>query len=171
MLKLFYILKKEYLWLKYKVLMITYIKEGDIFDLKEVFNFAHGCNCAGAMGKGIALQFKKKYPKMYKEYKKLCTEKLFSLGDIFIYKYKEGVIFNLGTQATWRTKADMNAIEVSLYKMLSHASSNNINKIALPKIGAGLGGLNWEDVKTVIEKVSKNFPQTELLIIENYKSK
>jgi O-acetyl-ADP-ribose deacetylase (regulator of RNase III) len=84
--------------------MVTYIYEGDIFSLEGVSNFAHGCNCAGAMGKGIALQFKTKYPKMYKEYKALCQEGLFLLGDIFIYKYETGTIFNLGTQTTWRTK-------------------------------------------------------------------
>lgn len=45
--------------------MVIYIKEGNIFNIKGVANFAHGCNCAGAMGKGIALQFKEKYPKMF----------------------------------------------------------------------------------------------------------
>ena len=90
------------------------------------------------MGKGIALQFKTKYPKMYKEYKALCQEGLFLLGDIFIYKYETGTIFNLGTQTTWRTKADLNSIETALEKMLSYSNLNKINKIALPKIGAGL---------------------------------
>lgn len=51
--------------------MITYIEKGDIFTLTDVTSFAHGCNCAGAMGKGIALQFRNKYPEMYLEYKEL----------------------------------------------------------------------------------------------------
>ncbi|MDN4028666.1 macro domain-containing protein [Chryseobacterium gambrini] len=150
--------------------MITYVKEGNIFALNGVFNFAHGCNCAGAMGKGIALQFKIKFPQMYIEYKKLCKENSFSLGNIFIYKYENGVIFNLATQTTWRTKADISAIEIALEKMLSYSHLNNINRISLPKIGAGLGGLNWNDVKRTIEKVSKNYPQIHLFIVENYKS-
>nr|WP_314499834.1 macro domain-containing protein [uncultured Chryseobacterium sp.] len=151
--------------------MVTYIYEGDIFSLKDVSNFAHGCNCAGAMGKGIALQFKMQYPKMYKEYKLLCQEGLFLLGDVFIYKYENGTIFNLGTQATWKTKADLNSIEIALEKMLSYSNLNKINKIALPKIGAGLGGLDWKDVKRIIENLSENYPQIDLLIVENYKSK
>jgi O-acetyl-ADP-ribose deacetylase (regulator of RNase III) len=150
--------------------MITYIYEGDIFKLEGVFNFAHGCNCAGAMGKGIALQFKTKYPNMYREYRALCQERLFSLGDVFIYKHENVFIFNLGTQTTWKTKADIKAIEAALEKMLSYANSNNINKIALPKIGAGLGGLHWNNVKNIIEKLSENYPQIDLLIVENYKS-
>ena len=75
--------------------MVTYIEQGNIFNLQDISNFAHGCNCAGAMGKGIALQFKDKFPKMYIEYKKLCKEGLFSLGDVFTYNYDYGTVFNL----------------------------------------------------------------------------
>ena len=50
--------------------MIRYIEKGDIFRIEGVSSYAHGCNCAGAMGKGIAVQFKDKYPDMYLEYKK-----------------------------------------------------------------------------------------------------
>lgn len=149
--------------------MVTYIEEGNIFNLQNISNFAHGCNCAGAMGKGIALQFKDRFPKMYIEYKKLCKEGLFSLGDVYTYNYDNGTIFNLGTQTTWKTKADINAIESSLIKMLSYAQQNNIFKIALPKIGAGLGGLNWNDVKFAIDKVAKDYPQINLFVVENYK--
>lgn len=52
--------------------MIRYIEKGDIFRIEGVSSYAHGCNCAGAMGKGIAVQFKDKYPDMYLEYKLLC---------------------------------------------------------------------------------------------------
>ena len=55
--------------------------------------------------------------------------------------------------------------------MLSYAQQNNIFKIALPKIGAGLGGLNWDDVKFVIDKVAKNYPKIDLFVVENYKEK
>jgi O-acetyl-ADP-ribose deacetylase (regulator of RNase III) len=149
--------------------MVTYIEHGNIFNLEDIQNYAHGCNCAGAMGKGIALQFKDKFPKMYIEYKRLCKDGLFSLGDAYTYIYDNGTVFNLGTQTTWKTKADINAVESSLIKMLSYAQKNNIFKIALPKIGAGLGGLNWNDVKYIIDKVAKDYPQIDLFVIENYK--
>jgi len=149
--------------------MVTYIEFGNIFNLQGISNYAHGCNCAGAMGKGIALQFKNKFPKMYIEYKRLCKEELFSLGDIYTYDYGNGTVFNLGSQKTWKTKADINAIESSLIKMLSYAQQNNILKIALPKIGAGLGGLNWNDVKSLINIVSQDYPNIDLFVVENYK--
>lgn len=52
--------------------MVYYIEKGDIFSIAGVWSYAHGCNCAGAMGKGIALEFKKRYPEMYKQYVALC---------------------------------------------------------------------------------------------------
>jgi len=148
--------------------MIIYIEQDNIFKLQDISNYAHGCNCAGAMGRGIALQFKEKFPKMYIEYKKMCKEGLFSLGEVYIYKYAKGTVFNLGTQATWKTKANIKAVESSLSKMLFYAHNNNIIKIALPKIGAGLGGLNWNDVKSVINKVAEDYPDIDLFVVENY---
>ena len=65
--------------------MIRYIEKGDIFRIDGVSSYAHGCNCAGAMGKGIALQFKLKYPQMYRLYKKKCMAGTFIVGDVFEY--------------------------------------------------------------------------------------
>lgn len=149
--------------------MVTYIEHGNIFDLKGISSYAHGCNCAGAMGKGIALQFRDKFPVMYQQYKKMCQEGRFSLGDVFIYNHDNEVIFNLATQKTWRTKANITAIETALMKMLDYADQNKISKIAIPKIGAGLGGLNWNDAKIVIDKTANNFPDIDLFVVENYK--
>lgn len=149
--------------------MVTYIEFGDIFNLQNIPNYAHGCNCAGAMGKGIALQFRDKFPEMYVEYKKMCKEGRFVLGDIYVYNYGIGTIFNLATQVTWRTKADIKAIEDALVKMLNYADENRIYAIALPKIGAGLGDLSWNDVKSIINKTAINYPQVNLYVVENFK--
>lgn len=148
--------------------MIQYIERGDIFKIPGVSSYAHGCNCAGAMGKGIALQFKYKYPQMYAEYHRLCEEHLFGPGDVFDYNYGGGHIYNLGTQVTWRTKARLEYIEKSVAKMLELAVRENVMKIALPAIGAGLGGLKWDDVKDVLNKVSADYPDIELYVVETY---
>ena len=148
--------------------MIEYIEFGNIFKINGVKNYAHGCNCAGAMGKGIAVQFKDNYPEMYKQYKEKCKNGVFKLGDVFAYNYGEGYIFNLGTQQTWKTKAELKAIEQSLINMLNIAIELNIKKIALPTIGAGLGGLKWQDVKKVIDTIGNMYPSVTLFVIENY---
>ncbi|MDD6209892.1 MAG: macro domain-containing protein [Bacteroidales bacterium] len=149
--------------------MIQYIEYGDIFNLESVNSYAHGCNCAGAMGKGIALQFRNRFPKMYCEYKELCKNGDFNLGDIFVYNYGNGYVFNLGTQKSWKSKAEISAIEQSLKKMLLYAQGKSIKQIALPKIGAGLGGLEWDEVKEVMEEVSSEYPGVRLVIVMNYK--
>lgn len=150
--------------------MVEYIEFGNIFKLEGITNYAHGCNCAGAMGKGIAIQFKNMYPDMYKQYKTLCKQGNFTLGDVFEYHHGSGYVFNLGTQKTWRTKAELHAVEQSLKNMLNMASELEATKIALPKIAAGLGGLNWKDVKATINNVAKDFPRIQLFVIENFKA-
>ena len=136
--------------------MIRYIEKGDIFRIDGVSSYAHGCNCAGAMGKGIAVQFKSKYPDMYLEYKQLCKENKFCPGDVFDYDYGNGHIYNLGTQATWRTRAKIEYIEKALIQMLELAKRDNVTAIALPAIGAGLGGLKWDDVKAILDTMKKS---------------
>lgn len=145
--------------------MITYVS-GNLFKDETLQAIAHGCNCAGAMGKGIALTFKEKYPKMYLEYKNRCKSNTFNVGDIFVWK-DDKVIFNLGTQASWKTAATLSAIEISLTKMKMYATENNLTRIGVPRIGAGLGGLNWSDVKVIIEKVFKD-SNIDLIVYEHF---
>ena len=148
--------------------MIIYIKRGNIFKIDNVNNFAHGCNCAGAMGKGIALQFRKRFPLMYTQYKNLCASGDFQLGDVFLYQFNEGFVFNLATQYSWKTKADENAIRTSLTKMLDIACEYNIKQIAFPKIGAGLGGLDWLEVKLIIEDIASKYNDINLFVVEDF---
>jgi O-acetyl-ADP-ribose deacetylase (regulator of RNase III) len=149
--------------------MVTYIEFGNIFKIDGVQNYAHGCNCAGVMGKGIAVEFKARYPKMYNEYKVLCKNGKFTLGSVFEYNYGDGYVFNLGTQVSWTTRANIEAVGEAIDKMLSIASSLKVNKIALPKIGAGLGSLNWNDVKALIETAAANHPEVDLFVVENFR--
>ncbi|MCU0323593.1 MAG: macro domain-containing protein [Chitinophagaceae bacterium] len=148
--------------------MTHFIDLGNIFELEGITSYAHGCNCSGAMGKGIAVQFRDKFPEMYYEYKQLCKSNKFNLGDIYVFNYGNGFVFNLGTQQSWKTKAELTAIEQSLKKMFDYASNMGIDRIAIPRIGAGLGGLKWEDVKVIIEKISNQYPTIELFVVENY---
>lgn len=148
--------------------MIHYIDRGDIFKITGIKNYAHGCNCAGAMGKGIAVQFKRMFPEMYLQYRERCKDGSFRPGGIFVYKYAEGFVFNLGTQETWRTKAACENIYQSLIKMMNFAQENGVTSIAMPRIGAGLGGLLWEDVKSVIEEVANQYTEIDIFVVENY---
>jgi len=141
---------------------------GDIFRERDVQALAHGCNCAGAMGKGIAKQFKQRWPKMYQAYKERCKQGLFNLGDVFVWEAEDITIFNLGTQKTWKTKANINAIETSFKKMLDIAEEKGITKILMPRIGAGLGGMDWKEVTRTIENYSNYTPGLLIYVCDEY---
>lgn len=142
---------------------------GDIFETEENIAIPHGCNCAGAMGKGIAVAFKKRWPEMYQTYKSLCSTGEFSLGKVFVWQDPDSdrFIFNLGTQRTWRTKALIEDIETSVENMLQRASELEVTHIAMPLIGAGLGRLPDEKVKEVLVALSNKFP-IQLIVCEEY---
>ena len=106
---------------------------GNLFAAPELDAIGHGCNCAGAMGKGIALEFKKRFGAMYREYKRRCTDGTFGLGDVFFWEDGEVRVFNLGTQKTWRTKAELDAIETSVQRMLTLAEDRGLLRIGLPQ--------------------------------------
>ena len=148
--------------------MIFYIPKGDIFKIPQVVNYAHGCNCAGAMSKGIALQFKIRYPQMYNQYKDLCHSGVFSVGKVFDFNYGKGFVFNLGTQRSWREGAKIEYVKEACLKMMEIAAKKNIRSIAMPAIGAGLGGLNWNEIKRSINEISIDYPIVNLYVIEEF---
>ena len=145
---------------------------GDLFANR--FNaqaLAHGCNCQGSMGAGIATGFRDRYPEMFAEYRKRCKAKPreFNLGDVFLWKAGDQPwVFNLATQeGTWRARASYEAIEAALRAMREQADQEDIISIAVPRIGAGYGGLSWRKVRTTIEEVFGNWPGT-LYVYEEY---
>ncbi len=132
--------------------------KGDLFAAEGLHAYAHGCNCAGAMGAGIAIEFKRRWPRMFEEYAARCLDGRFGLGDVFVWSEDAHTIFNLGTQEHWRKKAQIPALTKSLGRMLELAAHAGVDRIGLPRIGAGLGGLDWKRVKKVITEVGQHSP-------------
>ena len=150
---------------------VEYIS-GDLFaNRHSVQAFAHGCNCQGAMGVGIAKGFRERYADMYEEYRRLCKAKprQFNLGDSWLWKTKDRPwVFNLGTQeGYWRCRASYVAIEIALRKMRAQAEAEGVGTIAVPRIGAGYGGLSWKKVRDLIDQVFGDWPGT-LYVYEQY---
>jgi O-acetyl-ADP-ribose deacetylase (regulator of RNase III) len=146
---------------------------GDLFVNRfQTQAFAHGCNCQGAMGAGIAIGFREQYPEMFTEYRRRCKAqpREFSLGDAFLWKStNQPWVFNLGTQeGVWRARASYEAIEKALKSMMEQADRESIRSIAIPKIGAGYGGLSWKKVRAVIESIFGNWNGT-LYIYEEFR--
>jgi O-acetyl-ADP-ribose deacetylase (regulator of RNase III) len=129
-------------------------RTGDLFAQPDIRALAHGCNTAGAMGKGIAVLFKQRWPAMYDEYRARCADGRFAPGDVFVWEAGGVTVFNLGTEKHWRTGATLEAIERSLTVMVREAERLTLDAVAMPRIGAGYGGLPWDVVRGVIERVA-----------------
>lgn len=137
--------------------MITYI-EGDIFEsgAKVLVN---PVNTAGVMGKGLALEFKKRYPAMFEAYRRLCEDGQFQVGDLWLYKADDKWILNFPTKRHWREKSTLDIIETGLQKFAAIYAQEGIASIAFPKLGSGLGGLDWEtQVKPLMERYLGELP-------------
>ncbi|MGM7645738.1 macro domain-containing protein [Nocardia sp. JW2] len=126
---------------------------GNLFAATDLDAVGHGCNCAGAMGRGIATEFKRRWPEMYEEYRVRCRDGRLTPGSVFVWQCDDVTVYNLGTQAHWRGKATLPAIVSSVGAMLAHADEADLRRIGVPRIGAGLGGLEWSDVEGAIMPV------------------
>jgi O-acetyl-ADP-ribose deacetylase (regulator of RNase III) len=139
------------------LMAVSYVA-GDLFaNAYSARAFAHGCNCKGSMGAGIAVGFRERYPDMYEEYRRRCkaTPRQLNPGDVFLWK-AEGTpwVFNLATQEDyWRSRATYEAMEQVLATMRAQSDAEGIRTIAIPRIGTGYGGLSWKKVRAIVERI------------------
>lgn len=130
-------------------------KTGNILD-SSAQCLVNTVNCEGFMGKGIAYQFKEKFPENNKQYIQACKQGDFSIGKILFFKENEKIIANFPTKNKWREKSQYSYIEDGLNTLVDEIKLNNITSIAIPPLGCGNGGLDWNQVKQmIIEKMSK----------------
>lgn len=127
-------------------------------------------NCVGVMGRGIALQFKNAYPKNFKAYEAACQRQEVQPGRMFVYATGElanpRFIINFPTKRHWRGNSRMEDIESGLVDLVEVIRRNNIQSIAIPPLGSGLGGLEWDDVRPRIEQALAALPQVKVLLYE-----
>lgn len=114
-------------------------------------------NTVEVMGKGIALQFKTQFPHNYKVYLKACKENTLIVGQLLTVEdnsllYGRKYIINFPTKIDWRSPSQYEYIEKGLISLVNLITEKQIKSIAIPPLGAGNGGLNWQNVKVLIEK-------------------
>lgn len=119
---------------------------GSLFDT-DCVAIAQGCNARGVMGAGIAKAFKDKWPDMYEEYRDLCNETGLDGGEMHVWEDEDITIFNLITQDYPGRNAKISYVRYSAYAAAVHAMESGIDYIAIPRIGCGIGGLEWPDVE------------------------
>jgi O-acetyl-ADP-ribose deacetylase (regulator of RNase III) len=125
-------------------------EKGNLFDSKcQVL--VNTVNCIGVMGKGIALEFKRRYPKMFLHYKRLCDLSLIHPGVLYIYRDETPWVINFPTKEDWRNNSKLEYIEKGLITLVHMIDEYKITSIAIPALGCSNGKLNWKDVKQLIE--------------------
>ncbi|OJW82987.1 MAG: Appr-1-p processing protein [Bacteroidetes bacterium 46-16] len=134
--------------------MIKYVT-GDILE-SSAQALINTVNTVGVMGKGIALQFKKAFPTNFKAYIDACKRGEVKVGKLFVTKDKnlntgEKIIINFPTKTDWRKPSEYSYIDQGLDNLTHVIQAYNIKSIAIPPLGAGNGGLDWERVKKMIE--------------------
>ena len=123
---------------------------GDILKSKAQ-TLVNTVNCVGVMGKGIALEFKNRFPEMFKDYTKRCERKEICLGQPYVYKSLLGPqIVNFPTKEHWKSLSRVSDIERALDYLLAHYKQWGITSIAIPPLGCGNGQLEWKVVGPVI---------------------
>ena len=133
----------------------TIFKRGDIFE-ENVTAIVNPVNCVGVMGKGLALEFKKRFPANYQAYQEACSNSLVVLGRVYIFKTNSihglKYILNFPTKHHWKDRSRIKDIENGLNDLMGVLLEFEIGSVAIPALGCGLGGLDWKDVSKLIEE-------------------
>lgn len=147
-------------------------KKANLLDCKEKL-IAHGCNAKGVMGSGVAGAIRKKYPGAYEVYRERFKTHGLLLGSCVRFRslVDNKIIYNLITQENFGNVAEIryvsyDAIErcfSSLDFTIRNVKNMEGHGLAIPKIGAGLGGGNWNIIETIINETT---PSVDIVVYE-----
>lgn len=148
--------------------MIKRIHQGDIFE-SECQILVNPCNAVGVMGGGLALQFRKRYPSVYKSYVDYCKAGKLQPGGIHVCMIMDRIagktgmrtIVNLATKDDWRECSQFKWVENGLRELFDYMTSSNITTVAIPALGCGLGGLDW---RTVYQAIKNQFEHSPFVV-------
>ena len=128
-------------------------------------------NTVGVMGKGIALQFKERFPQNYKAYADACKKGEVRIGKMFVFNESDllnnnKIIVNFPTKEEWYRKSQYSYIEEGLKDLVRVIKDNNITSISIPPLGCGNGGLKWDKVKAMMIKYLGNLNNVEVFVYQ-----
>jgi len=127
-------------------------------------------NTVGVMGKGIALMFKERFPENFKAYEAACKAGEVEVGHMFVQPGMElegpQWIINFPTKKHWRQPTKIEWIEDGLQDLRRVIEEKKIRSIALPPLGCGNGGLDWNEVRALIESALRDLSGVDILIFE-----
>jgi O-acetyl-ADP-ribose deacetylase (regulator of RNase III) len=144
-------------------------KQGNLLEEKPEA-LVNTVNCVGVMGKGIALQFKQAYPENFRQYEKACRAGKVQPGLMFTVPteslFNPKYIINFPTKLHWKNKSKIEDIKSGLVALVAEIKRLGITSIAVPPLGCGNGGLNWLEVKPLIESAFAQLSNVQVIIFE-----
>ena len=148
--------------------MIEY-KTGNLLE-EDAEALVNTVNCVGVMGRGISLQFKKAWPENFKAYAAACRRQEVQPGRMFVFETgsltNPRYIINFPTKRHWRGKSRMEDVEAGLRALVAEIRQRRILSVAIPPLGAGLGGLDWAEVRPRIERAMRDLPDVRVIVFE-----
>ncbi len=145
------------------------LTQGDILQ-SDTEALVNTVNCVGVMGRGIALQFRKAFPDNFKVYETACEHKAVRPGSMFVFETGRltgpRYIINFPTKRHWKGKSRMEDIDNGLTALINEIRRRRIQSVAVPPLGCGLGGLNWNDVRPRIIQAFTNLPDVRVVVFE-----
>lgn len=152
-------------------LMTLVFEKGDLF-AQPVEALVNTVNCVGVMGKGVALEFKRRWPDNYRAYKRVCEARELTPGRIFVFDrgnlFGEAgprYIINFPTKDHWRAKSKIEYVTSGLDALVKEIGARSISSIAMPPLGCGNGGLDWKDVKPIIEAKLAGLQDVKIIVL------
>jgi O-acetyl-ADP-ribose deacetylase (regulator of RNase III) len=135
---------------------MIHFKTGNLFESKAEA-LVNTVNTVGVMGKGIALQFKNIFPNNYRVYSNACKNKELTIGKLLVTEEEtlltgKKIIINFPTKTSWHLPSEYKYIEAGLVELVKVLKDRSIKSIAIPPLGSGNGGLDWNKVKQLLEK-------------------
>lgn len=148
--------------------MITYAK-GNLLEA-DVDAVVNTVNTVGIMGKGIALMFKEQFPRNFEAYARACDAGEVRIGKMFVTENQELFgprwIINFPTKTHWRVKTKIEWVEDGLKDLVRVIREKDIHSIAIPPLGCGNGGLDWHDVRPLIETALEELDDVDAIVYE-----
>ena len=144
-------------------------KTGDLL-AEKADALVNTVNCVGHMGAGIALQFKKAWPENFRAYAAACRNGEVQPGRMFVFETRQlappRYIINFPTKRHWRGRSRVEDIDAGLEALVVEIRRLDLRSVAIPPLGAGLGGLPWNEVRGRIERALGALPDLRVVVFE-----
>lgn len=148
--------------------MTIQVRNDNLFD-SDAQALVNAVNCVGVMGGGIALEFKNRYPDMYRVYRDHCNHGLIAPGVVVSHRVGNPGnatrwVLNFPTKDDWRDPSLLSYVIKGYTRLLDRVDVLGIKSVAIPALGCGLGGLEWDEVGPILYSLDEVMPQVTWMI-------